>query len=563
MMNWSALILSFLIISTQVEAKAFKSPDILIDSRLDYDWSSVLISKFRLLLKNYNMNDPFAGRFPETIVLNESEVGELLPRESKNLIRDFGDAIGLSVLNAKTKVQMQGFSYDVKGFKTDLKASEALKDGLVIGTDFSASRVSLSAEKVSLSLVIPSQGASNTPVLTVDIINPSVNASEEKLVNFFAKIKIQDNKDFYKLIIQKANFDQMANGLLKNPDSLELNYDRIVIPKVSLKIGNKTVNFSPEKIERLLRNNHQAIKGILLAQVASLLRSNTTEAALKVLEQYKINKEHWLGTSLIQSQFEIGEFSSSLSGENIEVNMPADFCTAAKYDQLKKQCIHNKTTKTASSRLNGELHNKSVGIMKEIMETEDANIVASISEDYLNKLLVTTYDAGLWKETLAEAGVELGPNKVILKLDKQGDSGTFIMDVVYKPTKTEKLLTGSKIIRFPLVMDVAVRIEKHDNEPVVIIRLNGVDTSDDTLFNGRPADGLISTVKDVPRFKKKVASAIRDRVSGLNNKDIIELRYPEFSGLGLDKVDFLSDGNGRMNAIMRLEDLIEDMNSDV
>jgi len=563
MMNWLALIVTFFVVSAQVQAKTFKSPDILIDSKLDYDWSGVLVSKFRLLLKNYNMDDPFEGRFPQPIVLDESEVGEFLPAKSKDLIRDFGDAIGLSVLNAKTKIQMQGFSYDVKGFKTDLKASEVLKDGLVIGTDFSASRVSLGAEKVSLSLVIPSKGASNSPVLTVDIINPTIHASEEKLINFFAKIKIQDNKDFYKLVIQKANFDQMANGLMNNPDSLELNYDRIIIPKVSLKIGNKVVNFSPEKIEKVLRNNHEAIKGILLAQVASLLRSNTTEAALKVLEQYKINKEHWLGTPLIKSQFEIGEFSSSLSGENIEVNMPADFCTTAKYDQLKKQCVHNKTTQTATSRLNGQLHTKSVGIMKEIMETEDANIVASISEDYLNKLLVTTYDAGLWKETLSEAGIGLGSNKVILKLDKKGDSGTFIMDVIYKPTKTEKFLTGSKVIRFPLVMDVAVRIEKHDNEPVIIIRLNGVDTSEETLVYGKPSEGLISTVKDVPRFKTKVASAIREKVSGLNKKDIIELRYPEFSGLGLDKVDFLSDGNGRMNAIMRLEDLIEDMNSDV
>ena len=41
-----------------------------------------------------------------------------------------------------------------------------------------------------------------------------------------------------------------------------------------------------------------------------------------------------------------------------------------------------------------------------------------------------------------------------------------------------------------------------------------------------------------------------------SHKDLIELRYPELKGLGLDKVDFLSDGNGRMNAIMRLEDLL-------
>jgi hypothetical protein len=111
-----------------------------------------------------------------------------------------------------------------------------------------------------------------------------------------------------------------------------------------------------------------------------------------------------------------------------------------------------------------------------------------------------------------------------------------------------------------LVLDVSLRIEKNEDEPIVIIRLKDVDTSNETIINGKPDLNMISTVKDVPRFKGKVANAIREKVSVLRNKDIIELRYPEFKGLGLDKVDFLSDGLGRMNAIMRLEDLIEEDN---
>jgi hypothetical protein len=543
----------------QSSAEAFKAPDILIDSKLDYDWSGVLIAKLRLLLKNYKMTDPFIGRFPENKLMNEAVVGEFLSQNSKDFISGFGNAIGLSLLDTNTKVYMKGFSYDVKGFKTDLKASEAQVDGLVIGTDFSASQVDLAAERISLTVVIPNSGASNAPVFTVDIINPVIRANEDKLINFFAKIKIQDHKDYFKLQIQKANFDQMAQGLLARPQDIKLDYERIVIPESSLKIGNKTINFIPSKIEKFLRDNHEAIKSILLAQVASSLKDNTTKAAFKVLEQYQINKEHWIGNSKITSQFEIGNFSSSLLGDHIEINMPGDFCTRSKFDQLKKNCVNSKVTQIAQTRLNKKLHNASLGVMKDLMGQGDANIVASISEDYFNKLLVTTYDAGLWKKALDEAGVELGPNKVILKLDKRGDSGTLMMDVVYKPTKMERVFTGSKNVRFPLVMDVSIRVEKHDNDPVVIIRLNDVDTTNQTLIFGRSDDHIISTVQDIPRFKNKVANSIRKRLEVLKNKDIVELRYPEFSGLGFEKIDFLSDGNGRMNAIMRLEDLLEDM----
>jgi hypothetical protein len=555
MRKYTSFILATIITCGTVSAETFKSPDILVDSKLDYDWSRVLVSKFRLLLKNYKMTDPFVGKFPEPILLNEAVVGKYLPAESKGLINDFGNAVGLSILKAQTQVWMHGFAYDVQGFKTDLKASEAKETDLVVGTDFSASEVNLSAEKVSLSLVIP--GRASSPVFTVDVIKPVIKASEERIINFYAKIKIRDDKDSFKFQIQSANFDQMANGLVANPKSIDLTYEKIVIPEVSLKIGNKIIKFSKEKIEKIIRDNHEAIKGILIAQVVTMLKNNTAEAAFKVLEQYKLNKEYWLNSPTIKSQIMIGGFSGSETGENIGINMPGDFCTNQKFTQLQKECTQNKVTQSAGTRLTNKLHKQSVLVMKDLMESGEANIVASISEDYLNKLLVTTYDAGLWKQALDEAGVALGPNRVILRLDKRGDSGTLIMDVVYKPTKLEKLLTGSKEIRFPLVLEVAIRIEKHDNEPVVIIRLNEVDTTDDTLINGRPEEGIVSTVKNA-RFKGKIAKTIRTRLSSLRSKDIIELRYPEFQGIGLDKVDFLSDGNGRMNAIMRLEDLIEE-----
>lgn len=557
MKTLGSLLIAGTLLTGQVGAQSFKAPDILVDSKLDYDWSAVLVTKMRTLLKNYKMKDPFVGHFPQSIMLNESEVGNLLPAESKGLIRDFGNAVGLSILNGETKVFMHGFAYDVKGFKTDLKASEVKSDGLVLGTEFSASEVNLSADKISLSLMIP--GKVSSPVFEVEIVRPVIRVTEEKIINFHTDLKIQDNKDFYKLQILKANFDQMANGLVKRPQNVVLDFEKINIPKVSLKIGSRTVNFDNAKIERLIRSKQNAIKGILLAQVASTLKANTAEAAFKVLDQYKLQKEWWFNSPALKSVISIGAVASTTE-DNIEINMPGDFCTNEMFDSLKQKCVENanKITKIANTRLTKNLHSESVNVMKGLMEYGDANIVASISEDYLNKLLVTTYDAGLWKETLDEAGVTLGPNKVIMRLDRRGDSGTLIMDVIYKPSKVEKLLTGSKEIRIPLVLDVSVRIEKHDEEPVIIIRLNDVDTSDETLIQGRPQDNIISTVKDVKRFKGKVAAAIREKLSVLKAKDVIELRYPEFKGLGLDKVDFLSDGAGRMNAIMRLEDLLEE-----
>jgi hypothetical protein len=239
---------------------------------------------------------------------------------------------------------------------------------------------------------------------------------------------------------------------------------------------------------------------------------------------------------------------------NIEVNMPADFCTTSQYLKYKVGCLNNKLTQTAPSRLNPNMHEESIRVMKDLMERGDATLVASVSEDYINKLLVATIDAGLWKKGLDEAGVTLGPNKVIMRLDRTGDTGTVIMDVVYNPSKMEKLLTGAKVIRIPLVLEMGLRIDIRDGIPFVVIHLQDVDTSDETIINGRPQDNIISTVKDITRFKKKVAKAIREKVSILRNKDMLELPYPQYKDVGLEKAEFISDGKGRMNAYLSIQD---------
>ncbi len=543
---------------TQLGAETFKSPDIIIDSKLDYDWSSVLISKFQTLLKNNKMSDPFSRKLDGSIMITEATIGDLLPASSRSFVQSFGNAVGLQMVKSETKVWLDNLSYDVKGFKTNLKGSRAVADGLIMGSEFSASEITLAADKISLSLMIPGANPKASPIFKVEVIKPFIRAYHDDLINFYTQIKIQDQKDFFKLNIQEANFNKLAKGLVSKSRDILLDYERIIIPEVSLKIGNKTINFSPEKIEQLIDRNRSAIKELILAQAAQALQNNTEVAVSKALAALKINKEHWITSDTIQSQFTIAKFTTAASGDNIEVNLPGDFCTSQKFKSLQKNCIHSKVTKTSETRITPAIHADSVEVMKDLMTVGDANIVASISEDYLNKLLVATYDAGFFDEALKKANVELGPNKVIMRMDKRGETGTLLMDVIYKPSRMEKFITGSQQIRLPLVLDISVRVENNGDTPAVIVRLNDVDVSDETLIYGRPDENLISTVQDIPRFQGKVAKIIREKLVSLSQKDLVSLNIPELRGLGLDKVDFLSDGNGRMNAIMRLEDLLAD-----
>src|SRR5690606_3004391 len=94
------------------QAWAFKTPDILVDSKLDYNWSSFLVSRFRILATNYGHRDPFKASFPGSIIVTEEEVGEFLNDDSLSLLTDLGNVIGLNLVDGETKVQVHGFSYD-------------------------------------------------------------------------------------------------------------------------------------------------------------------------------------------------------------------------------------------------------------------------------------------------------------------------------------------------------------------------------------------------------------------------------------------------------------------
>lgn len=553
------LLALFLVLSLPTVGMArFAAPDIMVDSTLDHDWSQLLVLKVRRLMKNFGFEDPFKNKFDKPIEISELIISDYLSKESKLLINDIGETLGVNLVQGITKVSIEGLSYDIEKFKMGLKASRKEVDGLVISSDFFASRVDIRADKLVLSLEIPGKNAKQIPVVKIEILKPQLVVESKDFLSFFASIKIVENADTYSFKIQESSFKDLAKFIEKNKDKITLNFENIIIPELSVRVGTKVVNFSPEKIKSLIRLREGQLKTLLFAQTAESLKKGGAETMLKVVEKYKIPKEYWINNAILSSQIKIGDIGSSLNLNNLELKLPGDFCTKDNFETNKKECVLNKITKSHISRINSFLHKSSVAEMKDVMGDGDANIVASISEDYVNKLLVTTYDAGLWDETLKESDVNLGPKKVFMRLDEKGNAGTLFMDMIYKPNKVTRLAIGVKEINFPLVLKVSLRIEKHDNLPVLIIRLHDADLSDETLINGRADVGLVSSIQHVKRLKKTVIRTIRKKLEPMKDKDIIDLRYPELKGLGLEKVEFVSDGNGRMNALMKLSDLIHD-----
>ena len=273
------------------------------------------------------------------------------------------------------------------------------------------------------------------------------------------------------------------------------------------------------------------------------------------MDKYTFPKEYMIESSTIQSYLKINSFKSFSNGEHVLTQLDGDFCTLESYVTLKKDCIKQKQTLATKSRLTENDHARSLEDMRDLIEEGDANIVVSVSEDYINKVLATSLDAGLWNESLQAAGVKLGPNKPFLRLDEKNSAyGTLYMDMIFVPTRMQQIALGSKEIRFPLVLKAGLKITKDKKVPIFTIHVADIDTSDEVLLNGKPEIGVVSNIHEL-RLKKKVLETLRAQTKALINKDVVSLRYPELRGLDLEKVDFTSDGVGRMNALIRLRNV--------
>ncbi len=541
-----------------VGAEAFKSPDIYVVSKLESDWTKLLISRLRVLVSNFGILDPFKLKLDGPLTVREATLGQMLPAQSRTLLSGLGNALGLDFLNGRTNVSLNGFSYNVEGFKTDLRATELTSDGIILKTDISASDIHLEADRITLSLVIPAANNRPGPSINVHIIKPVISASEEGLLKFFAKLKIINQPESFKFQLQEASFDKMTNTLMGIPQSIVLNYEDIDLPQVSIRVGNRQIDFSKEKIKKYLRDNHEGIKGLLLTQVSSILRKNTADAANRLIEKANLKKDWWYEPKILNGLFRLEKITSAISSNDLEVIIPGDFCTLANFKTYKSDCLNHKASIPMASRLTEAQFRNSLEMIKSSINDGDANILASVSEDYINKLLLATYDQGLWNKVFSDAGISLGARKMGLRLDQEGDYGTLYLDVSYLPKRFERIVLGTSEIRFPLVLKVKIRIEKVGVDPVVIIRLDDIDLSDDTIINGHPRFGFPSSIKNINRFRGKVVTTIRSKIQGIKNKDLINLPLHSFRGLNLEKADFLSDGHGRMNVIMKLEDIAAD-----
>ena len=181
-----------------------------------------------------------------------------------------------------------------------------------------------------------------------------------------------------------------------------------------------------------------------------------------------------------------------------------------------------------------------------------ANIVFSISEHYINQLITAAAQAGLLE--LGGEGFRLGPEKAFILAEEKGEGFSLYLDIIHKLKKSQRILVGKSELRFPVRMNIGLKIILEDKIPHLKIKVLNLKTDTDLLLEGKPEYGLQSNVNTV-RFQKKVIEGIMEDIQPFDQKVLVELELKEFKDTALEELSFASDGKGRANAVLYMENV--------
>lgn len=563
------------------------TPDILAYTRTQKHWNIFLLKEFRTFMNNLSMDiDPYQYQLEDNLVYSEDNIQHFISDEAKNLVQQVSVASGINIIDVVPELTVAGLGYTVSSIKPEIDPKEQSDGNVVLKSDISITGIEAYASEIKLSFLLSqSIQGKQIPALEVKILNPKVVLNEGKSLDFGLDVLFKEKKEKIELEFLKGNFDRITDALAKDPEMIDIVYDDIKIPNVSLQLMGRQISINEEKIKEIIAVHKPSLKTILIEQVRILFEKDGAMEIFKHFNGIAFDRNYWIDSSS-ESMFPIflgiRDFSVPMKGI-FKVELEGDFCTKRAFNSYAGECVNKRETVPANSTITkADFAYSKTNIETQLKEDNDIKFLASVSEDYINKVIVTTIDFGIWESIIEEIGIELGDRGVLVKLDKEGQNATVILDVIYDVGWFAGGALGERMLRFPVVLDATIRAEYYDvetqnedgtvsvtSEPHIVFNLNDVNLDDSVLKYGLPKYGFPSTVKDVRKiFRKLVTKKIKkelfdydaptepEKFAKWKGVDLPPLLLPEIRDMHLEKMNLESDAHGRLNLTLRGSDTI-------
>jgi hypothetical protein len=190
--------------------------------------------------------------------------------------------------------------------------------------------------------------------------------------------------------------------------------------------------------------------------------------------------------------------------------------------------------------------------INEAISSGSSDMVLSLSEEYLNRLMHTTIQADLWNDALQKSGVALGPKGAFIVMNKQNRTPELYLDLLYTGEKKglqSIVINQRRPLRFPLRISTELEIKNVENVPHLLIRTKKVESTIDELIYGIPELDLPSHL--IRGLRKKIARMILEMTDEVNGQTAVDLDLPVLKDIDLSRTRIEASRYGRLNILYR------------
>ena len=577
------LVLTLLMLSQLVVAASKHNPDILVYTRTETQWNVFLLKEFRTFMNNLAMDiDPYSYQHNEDLIYGEENIDHYISEDAHRLMNAISTGTGIEVLNTVPELKIQSLGYTVGTINPKINPVEDIKGNVILKSDISLEKVHAFAKEISLTFVLgKDEKGLNLPSPEIKIINPRIILNKGKQIAFGLDVELREKREAIALHFHNGDFARLTQLMKEDPDLIDIQYDGIEIPEISLQIMGRNINPRVDKVLEIVENHKQSLKVILMDQLRVLFEKDGAMEIFKHFSGTSFNRDYWIVSSS-ESMFPlflgIQDFSVPMKGV-LAAELKGDFCTTNNYVAVGTDCVNSRVTQAPKTTISKADFSYSKTLINSTFKSDkDVKFLASISEDYLNKAIVTTVDFGIWAQILEEMEIEFGEKGVLVQLDKEGKNATVALDVIYDVGKIAGFVLKKIKLRFPVILDATIRAQEYEIEEEVdgvltksmkshiVFTINNVNLNDEVLLYGHKEYGFPSNVQNVRKFlglrntvvkkiKKELfdykAPSAPENFAKWKGVDLPPLLLPEIQDMYLEKMELNSDAHGRLNIILR------------
>lgn len=528
--------------------------DIVVKSRFDLESSQSFIQQLRKFLINNKFGDPYSQTVKKPISIDLAQLLSEIPNDTQKWIHELQSVLKVQVFESNYRLVIDNFSYSVKNFNSEFVPGNSSSLRAEYVTVNYINGLHISADKISFEVELKQTQTRNPIKFKVELIEPEFIVNQDLTAELPMGWSTSVMPENIFLTLESVDISKVMAKIVKKPNLIDLRVKDMVMPQVSIKVGSKEIKFDQARIKNFFATRKENMKkGILdLLNVRMSERfSNIIKDAPKKLE---LARTYGLRSD-INGVFDVQTMDVNRTGI-VHFDIDGHFCDIA--PMLENDfCQGNKIPARMRRDLPISNYGRSIRELNRTLIEKKTNIAVSVSENYLNQLIEATIRAGLWEESFKDKPFKLGPEKSFLLAEDKGDTLSLYMDIIYKLSKTERILVGRSELRFPIKFKIAVKIEEMEGMPHFTIKVKDIGTDEKLLLEGAPALGLTTNVNNVPRFRKKVLKAIMKDVSLFDKQLLVDVVMKELEGTYLDQLEFVSDGLGRANALIGFKKLDE------